>query len=492
MDNPDNRKLAVFEKLKRLDRDMLARGVGTVQRRFYKRVITMFARAKLPWATAQMVKYALHTVHAPPPEARGGNRRYRVLLLSRAGFNEDVAATLKAAENVECVEISRAIIKGIADAFLPRDVDDNNYGSASPTAQAGMVRYRAFLKRLWRALDPYERIDAVLTANFGYYAEQELASMLEELGVPFIVLHKENAWTPSGQAFWKRVYRERRKPFQGRCILVYNTVERDMQIDAGIVDSGRIEVVGMPRLDAVHHWREANAGLKSGPCILFASFLPTVGLPLLPRKGRDRNGHKYNEVFDEEARELSVGRLCREVHAAIVDLAHANPGITVWVKTKGRASDRSEILRLLGVTDHRLLPANLRIVHGGSVLDLLYQSAVVCGFHSTVLLEAMAAGRPTVVPWFAEALDPRIRPFLLDLGPAVTRVGSSAELTETLRQLAINPVDMPVALRPEVEAILLDKLGNADGRAGRRAWAAIVREFSDKQLVPAVAVTSDA
>ena len=260
-----------------------------------------------------------------------------------------------------------------------------------------MIRYRAFLTRFWRALDPHHRIDAVISGNFGYYAERELAAALEGLGVPFIVLHKENSWTPGTQDFWGKIYRERRGPFLGRRILVYSPIERNLQLGAEIADPERIEVVGMPRLDEVHRWRADHVGATPKPMVLFASFPSDVGMPAL-RKGTLRDGPqgrlRYMEVMTEGADHLVVTELCRATHRAVVELAASCPDIDVVVKTKGRARDRADVPGWLGVESEQDMPVNMRLVHGGSPLPLIFQASVVCGFHSTVLLKLLPpAGR---------------------------------------------------------------------------------------------------
>jgi hypothetical protein len=370
----------------------------------------------------------------------------------------------------EALVFPRRPFKAMASAFFPPGIDDNSYADAP---EDGRSRYRAFLVRFWKAFDPDRRIDAVLTANFAYFAEQELAGALEELGVPFIALHKENSWTPGGKAFWERVHRERRRPFQGRRILVYNSSERETQIRGGIAEPEVIEVVGMPRLDPVHRWRAANAGSRPETAVLFASFLPHVGLPILPRKAHGDRKERYFEVLEEGADNLSVAELCLQTHRAIVGLAQANPEIRIWVKTKGHLRDMEVLHRLLGVTKPAELPPNMTIVHGGSPMDLLQRAAVVCGLHTTVLLEALAVGRPVVVPWFAEALDPSVSRYLFDLSPTVERASSPQDLFERLRSLALQRTPVPASLSTESRTVLRNWLGNDDGSAGERAAASI-------------------
>jgi hypothetical protein len=429
------------------------------------------------WLAALMLRTVYVSRPAKAETSLQGKARRRILLLPRTGLNDDVLHTLQDIDSIEVVTLPRRVLKAIAAAFLPSEVDDNNYVSVSPAAQAAMVRYRAFLTRFWQALDPHRRIDAVVSGNFGYYAERELAAALEALGVPFVALHKENSWSLGSQAFWAQVYRERRGPFLGRRILVYSPIERDLQLGAGIVDPDRIEVVGMPRLDAVHRWRESNLGQTPKPVVLFASFPTDVSMPVLKAApAPDGTGGQRRVVaIEEEAEHFNVAKLCHGAHRAVFELAASCPDLTVLVKTKGRARDREAISELFGVRHERELPGNLRIVHGGSPLPLIFRAAVVGGLHSTLLLEALAAGRPVVVPWFAEVLDPVISRYVFDLGPAVVRASSPKDFTERLKEFALARTAVPDVLPPATVKVLREWLGNEDGRAGERAAAAILR-----------------
>lgn len=405
------------------------------------------------------------------------SRRNRILVLPRKGLNDDLMSSLLEMESIEVVTLPRRVVKAMAAAFLPGEVDDNNYISASPAAQAAMANYRIFLTRFWQAFDPSGRIDAVVSGNFGYYAERELAGTLEALGVPFIALHKENSWSLGSQAFWRQVYQERRGRFSGRRILVYSAIERDLQVDAGVVDLDRIEVVGMPRLDVVHRWREDNIGRIPTSTVLFASFPSDVSMPVL-KAPADNNGRRRGEPILALAgitQHRGVTELCTRAHRAILDLAVHSPEINIIVKSKGRARDRESIPRLFGVEKEADLPPNMQVMHGGSPLPFLAQAAVVGGLHSTLLLEALAAGRPVVIPWFAEVLDPVIRDYVFDLRPTVIHTSSPEEFAEVLRDLALAPRAVPERLSPEVLKILREWLGNDDGKAGERTAAAILR-----------------
>ena len=436
-------------------------------------LVTFFAAWNMPRAVAACVRLSVRKVFVQADSQRQSQRgtKWEVLLLPRARFTEDVFGALTAIESVTVYTLPRKTVKAIAAAFLPHEVDDNNYVSTSPRARAAMLRYRAFLKEFWRHFDPHGRIDAVVTGNFGYCAERELAAALEELGIPFVALHKENSWSAGTQSFWEKVYRERKGPFLGRRILVYSPIERDIQLRAGIIDQSRIEVVGMPRLDEIHRWRMANIGLTPKPVVLFASFDPDVSMPVLQP---DARGRQYTLV-DERPRGRNLAALCRSAHRTMVELSRTCPEITVLVKSKGRERDRKILNELLGVEHERELPSNLRVILGGSPLPLLFQASVVCGLHSTMLVEALAAGRPVVVPRYAEVLDPEISRFVFDLGSLVVRASSPSALLNEVRRLALACTPVPETLSPGTLAILREWVGNEDGRSGERAAAAMLR-----------------
>jgi hypothetical protein len=222
----------------------------------------------------------------------------------------------------------------------------------------------------------------------------------------------------------------------------------------------------MPRLDEVHRWRKANIGKIPKPTVLFASFSPEVGMPVLKTNTRETL---------EDLHDLTITELCVSTHRAIVDLAVNCPEMTIVVKTKGRERDRLTLPGLLGVKREKELPSNLRLAHGGSPLQLLSEASVICGLHSTLLLEALAAGRPVVVPRYAEATDPKIAWYLFDLGAAAITVASPEELKARLRTLALARTPVPADLPPSTSKLLSQWVGNHDGKAGARAAAAIIR-----------------
>jgi hypothetical protein len=410
-------------------------------------------------------------------------KRYSILILPKDGFTQDIMSALGSADDVEVLALPRLILRESFRAFLPNSVDDNNYASAGSDFDRLKSRYRYFLLELFKVLSRFRQIDAVVTGNFGYRAERELATALSELRIPFIALHKENLKTPGRVEFFEYIYKERRGPFTGRNILVYNKIEKDLQLRAGIAAAAQIDIVGMPRLDRMHKWRIANAGTSSPRRILFFLFSPLTGMPRVVRKG-ERTGTVYLEDADDDAGEgigaISLSTLYAETCRTILDIARENPDIEIVVKTKGRQRDLAESGSLFGVDDEASAPSNLRIVHSGDVLPLIAEASVVCGFNSTALLESVAAGKPIVLPWFAEAERADVQPYVIDLRALGEVAHNPVELHNLLIEYARSSRPVPAELGSSETSTLEHWTGNADGRAGERTRLAILAAIGNK------------
>jgi hypothetical protein len=113
------------------------------------------------------------------------------------------------------------------------------------------------------------------------------------------------------------------------------------------------------------------------------------------------------------------------------------------------------------------LPANVDVVTGGVATDLLARASVAVAFNSTVILEAIAAGVPVVVPAFAEARDTPAWRYAL--AAAVTEVDAGDALVDAILAAA-SPLPREELTAP-MRDVLTRYVGDADGRAGDRAFA---------------------
>ena len=431
------------------------------------------------------ILFRMLTRRMPSAADQGGAKRYHVLMIDKDTFYEDVLASLGASPDVRVYVAHRVMVKSIAAAFLPPELDDNFYVSDELRTIHAKRNYGAFLTAMWPYLTRLLRIDAVVSANFGYYAEREFAGALEALGVPFLALHKENLKSPGRMDFFADLYRSRRGPFTGRRILVYNEIERIVQTRAEVIAPDRITICGMPRLDRVHYWRrhEANGTANdaandtaintSRKQVLFFSFTTKTGLPQIRRKSRSGFAN-LAEPMDDALAKLSWETLFRDSHQALYRLALERADIDVVIKTKPRPRDYQPVIELLGAS--AAWPKDLRLAYKGDPFKLMIAAHTVSGFNTTGLFEAITAGKPIVVPRFAEALDPAYEPFIVDYETAASYANSGEDLTAKLQASLEQPVQ-GTELAAATKELLEKWTGNPDGKASERVTQAVLSEI---------------
>jgi hypothetical protein len=430
-------------------------------RRIFKAALSLTARLNMPKLAAYLLRSSIRPL---------GNRanpspyRHRALVLNsgKDEFFQDIEASFPENTDIELVCWPSYALRHIASELLAPSLQHDDYISNDPVVEQSKLRYRNFLRRVWDHHQAAYRIDAVIGANFGYCIQREFATAVESAGTPFIVVQKENlnASGPARRAVWHRIYKEKRGPFGGRKILVYNDIERDLQISSGIIDAQNVIVTGMPRLDKLHRWRRDNTGPAKNigaPQVLFFAFAPNEKLPQIQEVGSDVVGRDWGAFWEQ-------------THRAILDLARENPDIQVVVKTKGNARQDTAIYQHFQNGER---PTNLKIVSGGDARSLIIESHVVVGFNTTGLLEAIAVGKPVVAPRFAEACDDTMREFILDLGDAVDYANSPQQILEKASHYARTPPEIPLVLSDQVAHTLEYWLGNSDGEAGRRVQDSI-------------------
>ncbi|PKN23725.1 MAG: hypothetical protein CVU64_23825, partial [Deltaproteobacteria bacterium HGW-Deltaproteobacteria-21] len=224
-------------------------------------------------------------------------------------------------------------------------------------------------------------------------------------------------------------------------------------------------------------WRKTKGAGPEGTRqsqVLFFAFEPGTGLPSIPRKPRSGVPGGYERIGDG-LDELEWTDLFRECHHAARRLASENPDIKVVIKAKGNLSKGSRLYEILGMG--KKLPPNLKIAVGGDPFEMIVHSNVVCGMNTTGLFEALAAGKPVVVPKFSEALDSRMQAYLVDMEDSVLYASSPDDLVAKLKAYAKERCSRSTELSEGTKKILQKWTGNADGLSGLRVREALLKEI---------------
>lgn len=443
---------------------------------FVHSVLYFFLRRSASWRQPRVAAWLLFLTSRTllRSDHKSGGKSHRALVLTRMGFSEDIEETFRGARDFDVVIWPSFALKAFAAAILSRSLDHNNYLTADHKIEATKRAYREFLGDVWAHFTKLMPVDVVLTGNFSYCAEREFAAAIEAAGTPFVALHKENVRPPKRIAYWHHLYKERRGPFTGRKVLVYNDIERELEIASSVAAPEQIVVTGMPRLDRIHRWRRQHAQVphdQTPPQVLFFAFARHEKLTAIQRKAYA--GIEGNmEPMDGDWGKLAWRELGEGSHWAMVELARRRPDISVIVKTKGQNRKKDDIFLMLQSVAERL-PPNLKVVSGGDPFELMTESRVVVGFNTTGLLEAIAAGKPVIVPWFGEAQDSSMRDYIIDLSEAVNYARSREELIQLAADCVDHPRDVPDELNATASRVLEYWVGNQDSSAGARVYQAI-------------------
>lgn len=418
------------------------------------------ARFGLPLVTA--LGWALRTRPLRVPGTVGRRTRgRRIALLPKVGGTEDVLAAFSALGRIDIglLRLDRYAPKEVFSQFLDGSLDDFDYRPHDRTLDGDKLAYRKFLARTCRHYCRLLGIRAFVAANFGYVAERELAGACEDVGVPFIALHKESIRTAAQRPIYEQGLIDNVGPFTGRAVAVYNEEERQSLIRTKLVDAARIEVVGCPRVD-VQHMRRRVGSTPPQRSVVYFAIDPLAG---------NRTFGPLPEHAGQESEIPQWRTTTLETERALVAWATAHSDVPVHVKAKFGHSQRVRDRFAL----HQV-PNNMTIHYTGVGTDLIEAAHVVVGINTTALLEALAAGRHVVVPLFGEAAEPAAGPFLFELGTAVTTVDSPTALGNAID----NALGLPIRTQLDDGAReLLDRyLGNPDGAASERARAWILQE----------------
>ena len=397
---------------------------------------------------AKLVVKSLHpiTLRKFP---RGGQKV--IIFAGKAVFNQEILNIFSKQEIYVPVQYSRRVNRSLGHQLFGEDVNHFNYKKFEDLPE---IKQRAlgFFEKYLRALDNHYPFACYLCSNFGVFDEQPMARALVNLGKPFFVFHKECVFSPSlGLALQKQF--AGRSKFQGSKILVYNETTKDLICSTGLARPDQIDILGMARLDELHHFRCGFLDyIPKQPSVTL--FFPAEDASLPSLIG--------------EASSFRWKKLCAETCSVLWALATQNPSVKVFVKPKARDEDFAfNLFYSFGAW-----PRNLIVSSELSAASQLKQSNAIVAFNSTVVLEAIAAGKKCFVPGFEEASYEKNKRFLIDFGKAVTTAKSKDDLLNGLMAHLRSGIFLNKTLTTHQVEVLNYWASNSDGLAGKRllAW----------------------
>jgi len=295
---------------------------------------------------------------------------------------------------------------------------------------------RSFLKKFLTRLYKQLKVDCVIGTALWYEQDYDWGLVSDKIGVPYVVLHKENLATAPGHVE-RLIYSTRRLgEFKGSYIIVHNEIVKDALVCSGYVALDKTSSLGCLRMDSFVKRVKRATKIDRYPSnhhrkkVVLFSFHRGAGLwGTTDSWPQDRN--------------VGLSRLFENVHVAFAQLAMDNSTVDFVIKPKwgGRWLDEIDYVFRKNKIPVRKLE-NLSIVVDVNVHDLILKSDVVCGFGSTTQLEAAIAGKPVIIPYFDEALRPEYADFIHFKNEF--HLFDVAHNPEELKALVISRLDKPM------------------------------------------------
>lgn len=422
--------------------------VLTVLRRLIVRLdlIGLCARLRLSAQAARLAGVLSHRID------RGS--RHTVLCIGRPIFNEDIEELAKYGGTLNYLVVPKAVFISIFKWFLPQLLKCHAKYHEVKDCDPGKRLYRDFLEVFLNNFSRMVRIDAVLTANYNYSWQQELAIAARNRGIPFVVLFKEGIsplFTEEGSpqnGYDLLVAKFSNNRFIGDKLLVYNDRIKNAFSNVSVegISTETVEVVGIPRFD--RYFRLDSAGSS----VVFFSF-----------------------NFEDKARHLGLGgeefekylAKTREFHVEVLRFAALHPEQAVIIKTKSNAKYLQYVEEVASVAGFAGL-GNVTITNQGNVYDLIKDARAVIGYNSTALLEAYAARR---IVMSADFRWGRVRDYFDEYPNLPHYISTAEDIASVLSKVrAGRSVE-----DPELNSLLYERVHIPDGKASARVEAAIQR-----------------
>ena len=349
-----------------------------------------------------LFKLNLRKINSISPKRK---TKYKLIVLGKLGGNQDLFISQKENNNhIEYYYFPRIFIKMIFNTFIQnhKEIHDYKYLTNNKNVNVSKLKLRKFLIRFLKNIKKNFNFDGFIGFNFCYKAERELQAAATIAKLKFICLHKENVFTPGENLVTKYIYKKYIGKYEGYTIAVYSKKEKENILNAKLIDRKRIKVVGCSRSDLAFSFRKIKPSYK----IVYYSIEDGRGTPksyfkIYPNKFKNIftfGGNKFRNFSWKEIHKKTIKNL--------IKLANKDKELKIIIKEKQGAFNNYKNLKL---------PKNCRVIFGGTGEKFLKDCKIVIGLNTTAIIEAIAANRHILIPFYKYKNDNYKKNFLLNL-----------------------------------------------------------------------------
>tara|TARA_B100000989_G_scaffold149757_1_gene111673 strand:+ start:9022 stop:10275 length:1254 start_codon:yes stop_codon:yes gene_type:complete len=317
--------------------------------------------------------------------------KYKVLVLTKSvGIDDLISSQKKYNKNILYLTFPRYFLKIIFETIIQnhQELTDEKYVSNNKYTNKSIKEYNNFLISFFKIFIKKYPFDLFIGFNFLYVAERELHDVSEKLKIPFLLLFKECVVTKTQFNYQNYTWKKNKEKFKGSKIAVYSKFAKQYLSRAKIANKNNIDIVGCSRLATSFSYKK----ILPKNMIVYYAIEKYRGLPNRYCKTQSKNFFKnlkdyksYDKKFNWESSHIKILKILKT-------FAINNPDIEIIIKTKtGEKYNQN---------DFKNLPHNIKVIHEGAGHALLKETKVVIGWNSTIILEAIAANRFILLPYF--------------------------------------------------------------------------------------------
>ena len=320
--------------------------------------LRLAARLLRPRAAA-----ALAASRVDPGNFRPGRRT--VLCLTRPHFSLDVEQ-LRKLDNLNWIGLNLIMLGEMQRAWAQPSMQQQTFYQATlqdPACADAWRQMNAFALGVLRRIHRRYALNGLLCANIDYWQAEAFRHASDQLGLPFLVLSRENLLTRYDERLILERYSAFR--FEGNAVAVFGAWMGDALLRAGCIRRDQVVVTGAPRLDV---WSRSAAAAAAPDCIVLISFA-------------DPN------YYAPESFRITLERF---VAAAV---RNADSRVRFVIKAKGN-EDWHMIMKMCA----NELPRNVLLTKDAALDKLLPRARLVVGFNSMALFDALFTHAPLATP----------------------------------------------------------------------------------------------
>lgn len=329
--------------------------------------------------------------------SKKGGKRYRLLALNYSRFNQDLQLLEKTGE-FKIYKLPFHWQSRFLNHFY-NEVDRSNIGLKKIDKKKQKI-FRMFLADFLLKYYSFVKINCVIGAATHYKQDFDWGEVSSRIGIPYIVLHKENLYASEGYIKQFKIGMKDREKFKGSHVFVHNDIVKKIWIECNLIKKSDISVGGCMRMDDFIHSKKK---IKKKFDLVFFSFGP--GFPGL-------GGNLTVKIFPKK-NYLGFHNLSEKTHLEVILFAKNNPNIQVLIKPKWGGTwikFINDIAKKHGIEINKI--RNLKVDENLNTHDVINSCKVVLGFNSSVLLEASIKNKFVIIPIFEEALKKEYKEFI--------------------------------------------------------------------------------